>query len=337
MRNQAATLSPATLSEHSAPPPLTCVEICAGGGGQSLGLEQAGFQHRYLLELDRDACSTLKANRPAWQVVESDLRAPVPPSVLRSAHQVDLLAGGVPCPPFSLAGRQLGSADERNLFPAALTLVELLRPRAVLIENVKGLLQSKFSQYRAEILSSLHSLGYRSSWRLLRACDFGVPQLRPRAVLVAMPSESFDRYRWPAPSHQPHQYLTVGQALHKSMASQGWELAAAWAAGADQIAPTLCGGSRKHGGPDLGPSRAREAWARLGVKGTSVADRPPAIGDRLPIRLTVEQLAVLQGFPADWHFVGTKTSRYRQIGNAFPPPVAKAVGACIAAALAQAP
>ena len=114
---------------------LTCLEICAGAGGQSLGLEQAGFAHVAAVEIDPDACSTLRLNRPGWKVVEQDVH-----SLCRRAYQdVDLLAGGVPCPPFSIAGKQLGADDERDLFPQALRLVEECQPAAVMLENVRGL------------------------------------------------------------------------------------------------------------------------------------------------------------------------------------------------------
>ena len=99
---------------------LTCLEICAGAGGQSYGLEQAGFEHLAAIEIDSDACETLRVNRPGWTVLEADVR-----DIDGRAYEgVTLLAGGVPCPPFSIAGRQLGADDERDLFPEALRLVE---------------------------------------------------------------------------------------------------------------------------------------------------------------------------------------------------------------------
>ncbi|MFF2508331.1 DNA cytosine methyltransferase [Streptomyces sp. NPDC058067] len=311
----------------------TCLELCAGGGGQAIGLEQSGFRHQALIELDSDACQTLRINRPGWNVVQADIRSAVHTALERSLPRPSLLAAGVPCPPFSLAGQQLGADDERDLFPTTLFLISAIKPRAVLIENVKGLLQSKFTAYRAGILHHLSALGYAAEWRLLCARDFGVPQLRPRAVLVAMEPNAFVNFRWPEGSSSTAGYETVGSALRDSMASRGWELADEWAAQAQCVAPTLCGGSKKHGGADLGPSRARLAWAEIGVNGSSVADALPGPGDPLPVRLTVGQLALLQGFPAGWKFAGRKTSVYRQVGNAFPPPVARAVGRAIADAL----
>ena len=113
---------------------------------------------------------------------------------------VDLLAGGVPCPPFTVAGRQLGATDERDLFAWAVELCGRLRPRALLLENVRGLSMSRFGAYRQHVLDRLRDLGYVPGWKLLNASDFGVPHLRPRSVLVALQPEDAPWFRWPAPS-----------------------------------------------------------------------------------------------------------------------------------------
>lgn len=314
--------------------PLTSVEVCAGAGGQALGLEYAGFEHLACVEIDAQACETLRLNRPEWNVVEGDLRGLVPGQELASHEGCDLLAGGVPCPPFSLAGRQLGADDERDLFPAILELAGQLRPRAVLIENVRGLLGKRFIPYRRDILAALREMGYsRAEWELLQAADFGVPQLRPRAILVALRDDVESDWAWPAPEPEPAP--TVGETLFDLMAERGWPHAHAWARRANRIAPTLVGGSKKHGGPDLGPTRAKREWVTLGCSGMGIANEAPgpdAPADHSP-RLTVRMTARLQGFPDDWEFAGRKTAQYRQIGNAFPPPVARAVGEQIAIAL----
>ncbi|MHB1877247.1 MAG: DNA cytosine methyltransferase [Streptosporangiaceae bacterium] len=309
---------------------LTSVEICAGAGGQALGLEQAGFAHQAAVEIDASACETLRINRGAdWKVVEDDVRN----LDGRGYAGIDLLAGGVPCPPFSIAGRQLGADDDRDLFPQALRVIEAAGPRAVLLENVRGLAAARFDGYRGQVLDRLARLGYQAWWQMIHASEHGVPQLRPRFVLVAIRRPWAGRFTWPAPSPAPPP--TVGETLADLMAAGGWPGAAAWRDRAGQIAPTLVGGSKKHGGPDLGPTRARQAWLRLGVDGLGVADAPP--GPDVPAeatpRLTVAMVARLQGFPDDWRFYGRKTAAYRQVGNAFPPPVARALGTAIAAAL----
>lgn len=300
----------------------TALELCAGAGGQALGLEGAGFDHAGLVELDGRACETLRMNRSAWNVIEGDLRT-FDGAAFRG---VDLLAGGLPCPPFSVAGKQLGENDDRNLFPHAIRLVDEIRPGAVLIENVRGFLDAVFEDYRKYVAGKLERLGYTTGWRLLNASDFGVPQLRPRVVFVAIRKNSSERFEWPvAPLMQ--RYRTVGEVLYDLMAARGWKGAGGWRARANDIAPTIVGGSLKHGGPDLGPTRAKRAWASLGVDGLGIADEPPPPDFAGMPRLTVRMVARLQGFPDDWQFAGRKTACYRQIGNAFPPPFAQAIGA----------
>jgi DNA (cytosine-5)-methyltransferase 1 len=307
---------------------LATLEICAGGGGQSLGLEQAGFSHAAVVELDKSACETLRLNRPDWEIFQEDVRA-FPGKKYRG---ITMVSGGVPCPPFSIAGKQLGKDDERDLFPAALRVIEDARPSAVLLENVPGFAKAKFAPYRAALVGHLNRLGYDVTYRVLNASDFGVPQLRPRFILVAIKGSAFHRFAWPRPASAR---TTVGVALSDLMGSQGWKGAKTWARNASDIAPTLVGGSKLHGGPDLGPTRARAKWLELGVDGRGIADAPPPKSfprDGVP-RLTVRMAARIQGFPDTWEFSGKKTAAYRQVGNAFPPPVACAVATSIAAAL----
>src|SRR5712692_1409531 len=308
---------------------LTVLGVCAGAGGQALGLEAAGFELAAAIEIDSHACKTLRRNRPHWQVMENCIT-----EVEGSQFSgVDLLAGGVPCPPFSIAGKQLGHEDERDLFPEALRLIAESKPAVVQLENVPGFASARFDDYRRKFLQKLGRLGYEADWRVLNACWFGVSQLRPRFVLVAFRGRFPESFQWPAQNGiiPP----TVGNALEDLMASRDWKGVEKWRRRAMGIAPTLVGGSKKHGGPDLGPTRARKQWEVLGVDGLGIANLPP--GEDFPIdglpRLTLRMAARLQAFPDTWSFAGGKTAAYRQIGNAFPPPVARAVGEAIVAAL----
>ncbi|MGO4295421.1 DNA cytosine methyltransferase [Glutamicibacter sp. MCAF14] len=319
---------------------LRVVEICAGAGGQSLGLERAGFHHELAIELDETAAATLRLNRPEWKVAVGDVADksvwdPSDQSPNKLPYRIDLFAGGVPCPPFSIAGQQLGSSDERDLFAWAVEQVGIIKPRAVMLENVRGLSMPRFSGYRQHVLDRLEELGYKAEWKLINSSDYGIAQLRPRFVLVAMEENEFARFHWPQPKPKR---VTVGRALKDLMSSNGWEGADEWSQHADAIGPTIVGGSKKHGGADLGPTRAKAAWAELGVNGKGIADTAPMPGETFEIgpKLTLEMVAKLQGWGGrdyKWKFAGRKTSIYRQIGNAFPPPVARSLGLAIASAL----
>lgn len=308
---------------------LRVLEICAGAGGLALGLERAGFGHVALVENDEYACSSLRINRPLWKVREEDVRR-FKGTPFRG--KVELLAGGVPCPPFSIAGKRLGARDDRDLFPELLRIAQECRPRSILVENVKGLLDPGFSNYRNQIVDELECMGFVvAGFRLLNASDFGVPQLRPRSVLVALDKRAAPYFKWPAPRRKT--FVTVGEALEREMGAGGWAGASAWAVTANRVGPTLVGGSKLHGGPDLGPTRARRAWAEIGIDGSLIAENPPSENFTGMPQLTVRMAGILQGFPPSWKFVGRKTHAYRQVGNAFPPPVAKAIGLRIRYAL----
>lgn len=299
----------------------TSIEICAGAGGQALGLEMAGFDHQVLVEYEKDYCDCLKSNRPLWNIKCMDVRQ-FDGRPYRG--KIDLLAGGVPCPPFSIAGNQLGADDERDLFPQMLRLVEEIVPRVVMIENVRGFLGKQFDNYRTSIIKRLNYLGYNIHLKLLNASDYGVPQLRPRAIIIGVRTDIYDFFSFPAP--MPGLTKDVGHALFDLMSANGWQGAEQWRDIANKVAPTLVGGSKKHGGPDLGPTRARQAWAEMGIDGRGVANEAPSADFKGMPRLTPRMLARLQGFPDEWCFGSRKTTACRMIGNAFPPPVAREVG-----------
>ena len=300
---------------------LTSIEICAGAGGQALGLAMAGFSHIALVEYEKDYCDTLKRNRPEWNVICGDVREF---SGVKYKGKVDLLAGGVPCPPFSVAGKQLGSEDERDLFPEAIRLIGEIQPRAVMLENVRGLLDPVFLDYRTSILNQITELGYKVQIKLLNANDYGVPQLRPRVIIVGIRNDEKGEFHYP--EEHPETAKSVGETLLDLMKANGWKKADRWAKSANTIAPTIVGGSKKHGGPDLGPARARKAWAVLGVNGLGVANEAPEPDFEGMPKLTPRMIARIQGFPDTWDFGKKKTAACRMIGNAFPPPVACAVG-----------
>ncbi|MEU4167577.1 DUF6339 family protein [Streptomyces sp. NPDC026665] len=340
----AAVRSPVAASDERQPPPsdatapveprrLSSVEVCAGSGAQALGLERAGFDPVLLIDSKADACFTIDLNRPGWDVICIEV-ADFHPDMRPETRGVDLVSGGLPRVKSSATTGRSEDTEERGVLRAVMGLIREIAPKAVLLENVPDLVESPaFEIDRSWIEAELGNAGYRWSWRVLNASDFGVPQNRSSGFLVALKDPYFSRFAWPeASTLRPP---TVGQALGPSMAADGWPGAEQWIKGADRIAPALVGGSDRRGGADLGPTGSKKAWASLGVNGNSLGDAPPDSSfpaDGQP-KLTVEQAATIQAIPAEWRFFGGKTSRYRQIGHAMPPPLATAVGQAVATAL----
>lgn len=316
-------------------PRLTSLEICAGAGAQALGLERAGFDPVMLIDSDNDCCETLRLNRPRWTVRCDDV-TDFDPEEHREVYDVDLLSGGLPRVRSAASVRRADAEPERRLLQAAIWLLVSVRPKALLLENVPDLVASDaFATDRQWIETHLAHEGYRACWTVLNAADFGVPQSRRQGFLVALCDPYFDAFRWPDPAGLPTP--TVGEVLGPSMASGGWPGAAAWRERAHKPAPALVGGSANRGGADLGPTGSKRAWASLGVNGNSIGDEPPDADfpvDGMP-KLVLRQAAMIQSIPDDWNFHGRKTSVYRQIGHASPPPVAEAVGRSVAAALGR--
>ncbi|MFI1923696.1 DUF6339 family protein [Streptomyces sp. NPDC020377] len=309
------------------------VEVCAGAGGQALGLERAGFDPALLIDSKADACFSIDLNRPAWDVVCMDV-VQFSPSMRPDLTDVDLISGGLPRVKSSATVGRAEDTEELRVLRAAISLACTFRPKAILFENVPDLVDgSEFETDRAWINQELQQAGYHTSWKILNASDFGVPQNRRSGFLVALREPYFGRFSWPLPNDVPPP--TVGEALGASMSSEGWLGAERWIKNADRIAPALVGGSDRRGGADLGPTGSKKAWAALGVNGNSLGDEPPGADfppDELP-KLTVEQAATIQAFPDHWKLFGGKTSRYRQVGHAMPPPLATAVGQALATAL----
>ncbi|MFF3344938.1 DUF6339 family protein [Streptomyces sp. NPDC002779] len=328
----------AAVPEPAMPAPVKrgrfrSIEVCAGCGAQALGLEEAGFDPVVLIDSKADACFTIERNRPEWDTICIDL-TDFPLRERPDIIGVDLLSGGLPrVKSMASVGRD-EDTEERKVLRATIELARAVKPRAVLLENVPDLAESpEFEVDRAWIGEQLGAAGYRTTWKVLNAADFGVPQNRRSSFMLAMSEPYFSRFSWPEPDGSPAP--TVGQVLGPSMSSRGWPAADEWIKSADRIAPALVGGSDRRGGADLGPTGSKKAWAALGVNGNSLGDEPPGVdfpASEMP-KLTVEQAALIQSIPDGWVFAGGKTSRYRQIGHAMPPPLAAAVGRAVAAAL----
>lgn len=344
------TSAPRSTAAHTPGSPtrrMTSLQLCAGAGGLALGLEHAGFDPVLLIDNRPVTLDTLRLNRPDWRLREEDLSTLVPESLAQepTLRRLDLIAGGLPRVKAAAAvSRERGNDHELAVFRATLDLTRVLRPRALLIENVPDLITSEtYAPLRNHVRQELSANGYTTFWFVLNAAHHDVPQDRKQGIVVAFASaEAARAFEIPSRSSEPA--ATVGQALGPSMGARGWAGATEWASLATEVAPTLVGGSWERGGADLGPTGSKRAWARIGVDGGTVANEVPdpdfewnpALGRDGMMALTVEQAALLQGFPKDWAFAGRKTARYRQVGHASPPPVGEALGRAIHAALSAA-
>ncbi|MGW5000017.1 DNA cytosine methyltransferase [Streptomyces hydrogenans] len=317
---------------------LTFVDVCAGAGGLALGLERAGFEPTLLLDEDADACRTLRTNRPHWNVLRTDL-LDFDPGEHPESHDVDLLSAGLPRVKSNATTTRTGSSEE-ELLRATVYLAHAVRPRAMVVENVPTLVDPEgFRDFHEFARAELDHLGYAFCWFLLNAADFGVPQDRGQGVLVAIKKKWYQAFRPPSPTTTDR--VSLGETLAPSMRSRGWKDADRWAAQATCVAPTLVGGSKNRGGADLGPTGSKRKWEKLGVNAHTLGDEPPgkdfvwdpALGRDGLVKITVDQAALLQGFPSTWEITGRKTARYRQVGHASPPPVGEAIGRAVARAL----
>lgn len=318
--------------------PLRFVEICAGAGGQAIGLMQAGFEPVALYDMNANATNTLKKNWN-WHVRRVRIEE-VKDIELRQYHGIDLLAGGVECRAFSTAGKQKGDKDKRNLFDEAVRYVNIIRPRAFFFENVDGFTNDKFIKYRATVFRRLEKLGYKVGLHEMDAENFGLAQSRERIVLVGIRQDQEGVFSLPQGDGRK---VTMADALtdllfpHMGLGDAAYDT---WAANwlstfGQQTSYTVVS--------SLYQARAEiiERWkVELGLRidPTKIGSEPIALGSisdttELPY-LTVAVAKALQGFPGAWEFEGGARQQLYQIGNAFPPQMSAAVGTAIARSLA---
>ncbi|TCM45369.1 DNA (cytosine-5)-methyltransferase 1 [Rhizobium sp. PP-F2F-G48] len=308
---------------------LRSIELCAGAGGQALGLHSAGFDAQVLFERDKDAVATLRQNDWLGEVVAADIK-----QVDFSRYKdVDLIAGGVPCPGHSNAGKRKGRDDERDLFMEAVGIVGTVRPKAFFFENVKGFNEKPNADYRAELHGMLTDLGYDSRVFAFTGADLGLPQLRPRIALIGFRDGRMRDFHMPPIF--PEWASTVGSAIGDLVRANGWEHADAWIEKANRLAPTILGGSHKSNATGFTTNYSKETMEALQLDPTRIADQAPPKGHPAdaPFALTHAMAARMQAFPDDWNFHGNLQAKKRQIGNALPPIMARAVGLAIYSAL----
>lgn len=329
-------LDPATLMPSVAPHGLRALSLFSGGGGLDLGFERAGFKHVASFDV-LDVCgATLRQSRPSWAVFSGAEGDVTQQQWSRFKGAVDVIHGGPPCQPFSIAGKRHGSRDDRDMWPAFIAAVRAVEPAAFVAENVPGLLDRKFSRYVHDVILKPLAASYEVAKFSMLASDFGVPQLRRRVIFVGFRSRSAARkFAAPMPTHRSSDDLfecandTGGARSSLGLPDIGF----------DCCAPTLRSGfTGPRNSTSILNSRASQAiWAKLQIWPNGVqrsreaaARFPPENGH---FRLSVQDCALLQGFPEDWRFAGAAYQIIGQIGNSVCPPVAFAAAKSVAMAL----
>jgi DNA (cytosine-5)-methyltransferase 1 len=327
---------------------LPVLDIFAGAGGLSLGLAGAGFAVTAAAEWDPDACATYAAAHPAADLLDGDVAAI---SFRRFRGQVAVLAGGPPCQPWSTGGKRLGAGDPRNGWPGFLRALAEIAPRAFLAENVAGLAAASRRPHLDALLRDLAALGFAVTWSIVNAADYGVPQKRSRLFIVGVRD---GRFAFPPPSRGPaaaRPWRAAGEVLGAEPLGPANPSAVTYARHPD-LRPSPYDGHVYNGGgrpidltrpaPTLLASMGGNKTPWVDVAGLVpayhahlLAGGPPRAG-RVPgaRRITVEEAALLQSFPPGLRVAGPRSSRYRQVGNAVPPLLARAIGAELRSTLA---
>ena len=314
---------------------LTSIELFCGAGGLALGMHNAGINSRLLVDFDKDSIRTLQQNKPEWEsvcasVLDIDLD--------EYKNQIDIMAGGFPCQAFSFAGKSLGFADTRGtLFYEYARLIDQVKPRLVIGENVKGLLNHDEGRTLSVIVSELENLGYKVAYKLMRAQFLDVPQKRERLIIFGIRNDIASDIFFPV---EKDYTITMRAALKGVPKSPGQVYSESkrkimelipeggyWRDLPENLQKEFMGGSFHLGGGKTGMAR-RLAWSEpsLTLTCNPAQKQTERCHPKETRPLTVREYARIQTFPDEWEFVGSVSSQYKQIGNAVPVNLGYHVG-----------
>jgi DNA (cytosine-5)-methyltransferase 1 len=320
--------------------PVEAVDVFCGAGGLSVGLTAAGISVVAGIEWDEDALATWATAHPTSLALGDDVNH----VDWRQFDGVSLVVGGPPCQPWSIGGLRKGDQDERDGWPAFITALNALRPRAFLAENVAGLTEGAMRPRWRRLVEDLANAGYTVSAKVVNAADYGVPQKRRRCIVVGL--RDGEHFVFPAPTHGPkggRPWRVSGSILTSGPFGEPNQAVVTYATRPDVRRDPYAGHVFNGGGRPIDPAApAPTLLASMGGNKTPwldtdnvvpgyhahlLAGGPPRPG-RVPgaRRITVEEAALLQSFPAGTRFEGARSSRYRQVGNAVPPHLAEVLG-----------
>ncbi|MDC0833164.1 DNA (cytosine-5-)-methyltransferase [Geitlerinema sp. CS-897] len=350
-------LNPENLMPQLPKNGLRSLSLFSGGGGLDLGFDRAGFQHTASYEVLEDAGKTLKRNRSNWTVFSGDAGDVRNVDWTPYRGEVDVIHGGPPCQPFSIAGRQEGKQDNRDMFPEFVRAILELSPRAFVAENVSALSSKKFNDYVFHEIQKPLLNRYNVLKIVLYAPDFGIPQSRKRVFFIGFQEKRyFQKFVKPQPLYDWQHLNSKKNNLQRDRNSLQLNLFEGETSvlktcmgvrealglpdiGFDALAPTLRSGltGPRHTTSILNSSSAQTLWRKLQIWPNGVAEtRENArlfVAKNKHFRLSVPDCAILQGFPESWKFCGAVYMALGQIGNAVPPPLGYHVARAIERAL----
>ena len=317
--------------EHNDMSKFTVLELFAGAGGMALGFEMAGLDTEALIEINKDACATLKKNRPQWNVIHQDVA-----EVDFSKYNADVVAGGFPCQSFSYAGKGLGFEDTRGtLFFEFARAVKEIQPKIFVGENVEGLKNHDNGRTLQTMTKVLTDLGYHLQMKVLNGIDYSVAQKRKRVFLIGtLPGYHFT---YPVPHKEK---VVLRDALKDVPESKGTKYSqrrydvmklvppgGCWIDLPLDVQKEFMGASFFSGGGRRGMAR-RISWdeACLTLTTSPSQKQTERCHPEETRPFTIREYARIQSFPDAWQFEGSVSSSYKQIGNAVAVNVAKAVG-----------
>lgn len=341
------------VSKVTALKEYSVVELFAGAGGLAVGLSNAGFKSKALVEIDKAACQTLKANRPEWNVIEEDVVTVAEKGISSyidiQKGELDLLSGGYPCQAFSYAGKKAGLNDTRGtLFYYYAKILKELMPKVFLAENVRGLVNHDGGNTLKTMLQTFESIGYTVKWKVLKAVDYDVAQKRERIIITGVRNDIASLYEMDYSFPSPYgRTLTLRDVLQDVPQSPGTSYSAAkkkvldlvppggyWRDLPEEIAKDYMGKSYFSGGGRTGMAR-RLSWDEPSLTLTCAPAQKQTErchpDETRPF--TVREYARIQSFPDDWTFPVSVGNAYKQIGNAVPVNLGNAVGLSIVALL----
>jgi DNA (cytosine-5)-methyltransferase 1 len=328
----------------------TSVELFAGAGGLALGLEMAGFHVQGLVEIDKFATKTLSMNRPNWNVIEEDIVKVATEGMrkyLSKELEIDFISGGYPCQAFSYAGHKLGLEDVRGtMFYYFAQIIDEIKPKVFLAENVRGLISHDGGKTLKTMVNIYENLGYRITWHLVKANDYNVAQKRERVIIVGIRNDYDVEYMLPKPYEYKPVLRDALKNVPKSIGEQYplkkrkvLELVPPggyWRDLPEEIAKEYMGKSFYSGGGRTGMAR-RISWDEpcLTLTCSPAQKQTERCHPDETRPFTVREYARIQSFPDEWEFAGSMGQQYKQIGNAVPVELAKAIGLSIIHVLNQ--